>query len=366
MSEREMPIVITAISSSETESFVASTLFAQGWSVVFRAIDWDSLDQYLTSNPETSNSALLLFASDLPGITVEKAAALSLRTRQSIGFRSANQNLAGLPNLLEIPATATDLVSLVRGFVRAPLLRSQDNTFRQLRKSQVIALGSAGSYTGCTVVALNLAMELSLLGKSTLLIDANYRAPSVAAYLAMRNIRYEDSWKNIAPNLSVAEIDQVQSQQTNEIMTRAVSEFDCVLVDLGSISGLSNRLTDRRWTSTMTTWCCDQADELMIISRSDQLGVHRLNQVIELVQQTSIRANLSFLLNMKIAGKKGEMVESKFLSSVTPLKPIRIRSIASDPRAISAAIEENATLYEVNVRSNMRKSIAALASELKS
>ena len=366
MSEREMPIVITAISSSETESFVASTLFAQGWSVVFRAIDWDSLDQYLSSNPEASKSALLLFASDLPGITVEKAAALSFRTRQSIGFNSTNHNSAGLLNLLEIPATATDLVSLVRGFVRAPLLRSHGNTFRQQRKSHVIALGSAGSYTGCTVVALNLAMELSLTGKATLLIDANFRAPSVAAYLAIRNIRNEGIWKNIAPNLSVAEIDQELSQQINEIMAKATSEFEYVVIDLGSISGLSNRLTDRRWTSTMTTWCCDQADELMIISRSDALGLHRLHQVIELIQQTSIRAGLSFVMNMKIAGKRGEMAESKFLSSVTPLKPLRIRSIASDPRAISAAIEENATLYEINERSSMRKSIAGLASELKS
>jgi Mrp family chromosome partitioning ATPase len=366
MSELEMPTVITAISSSEAEGFVAGTLFAQGWSVVFRAIDWDSLDRYITTNPEVSKGALLLFASDLPGISIEKANSLASRIRQSIGFRAANGQQSELNNLLELPTIATDLVSLVRGFVRAPMLRTQGNTFRQHRKSQVIALGSAGSYTGCTVIAMNLAMELSVLDKSTLLIEANFRAPSIAAYLAMRNIKGETAWKTIAPNLSLAEVDQEHAHQIEELMERATSEFDFIIIDLGSISGLSNRLTDRRWTSTMTTWCCDQADELMITARADQLGLHRLNQVIELIQQTSIRAKLSFVLNMKITGKRGEGAEAKFLASVTPLKPMRVRCFTNDPRAISSAIEEHATLIEINERSNMRKSIADLARELKS
>jgi hypothetical protein len=69
---------------------------------------------------------------------------------------------------------------------------------------------------------------------------------------------------------------------------------------------------------------------------------------------------------MKFAGKRGESAEAKFLASVTQLKPIRVRSIANDSRAINAAIEEHATLIEINERSNMRKSIAELARELRS
>ena len=62
-----MPTVITAIANPEAEGFVAGTLFAQGWNVVFRAIDWVSLQSYLQSNPETSQNALLIFGTDLPG-----------------------------------------------------------------------------------------------------------------------------------------------------------------------------------------------------------------------------------------------------------------------------------------------------------
>ena len=366
MSELEMPTVITAISSSVTEGFIAGTLFAQGWSVVFRAIDWESLERYIDTNPEAARGALLLFASDLPGISKAKLDSIAPKIRQRIGFSMGQQEISDLNELHEIPQSATDLVSLVRGFVRAPMVRGLNAPQRVARKSRVIAVGSAGSYTGCTTLAMNMAMELSILEKSTLLIEGNYRAPSIAAYLAMRNINTDAPWKTIAPHLSLSEIDQELSGTIDDFMDRAAAEFDFIIIDLGSISGLSNRLTDRRWTSTMTTWCCDQADELMIVSRADQLGAHRLAQVIELLQNTSVRACLSFVMNMKSPGKRGENEEAQFLKSTTALKPIRIRSIAKDSRAVIAAEDEHATLVEINERSNVRKSIAELARELKS
>ena len=366
MSELELPTVITAIASSESESFVAGTLFTQGWSVIFRAIDWDSLERFVSGNQELVHGALLLFASDLPGISKKKVDGLAANFRQTIGFSIGTQQSSDFIDLHEVPESHTDLVSLVRGFVRAPLLRGNNSPQRSLRKARVIAIGSAGSYTGCTMLSMNIAMELSILEKSTLLIEGNYRAPSIAAYLAMRNINSDSEWKNIAPNLALVEIDQEHAGKIDEFLDRAAQEFEYIVIDLGSISGLSNRLTDRRWTSTMTTWCCDQADELMIVSRADQLGAHRLTQVIELLQSTSVRASLSFVMNMKSPGKRGESEQTKFLASTTALKPIRVRSISKDSRAIAAAEDGHATLVEINVRSNVRKSIAELARELES
>ena len=50
MAEDELPIVITAIADAQSEGFVASGLFAQGLSVVYRALDTTSLRKYLASN----------------------------------------------------------------------------------------------------------------------------------------------------------------------------------------------------------------------------------------------------------------------------------------------------------------------------
>jgi len=361
-----MPTVITAISNSEVESFVAGNLFTQGWSVVFRAIDCETLDHFIENNPEIAKSALLIFANDLAGLDQNKVNSFANGVRQLIGFNVSKNGADNFLNLHEVPKETTELVSLVRGFVRAPMMRALSSNVVTARKAKVIAVGSAGSHTGCTSISINLAMELSALGQSTLLIEANFRAPSISTYLAMRNIKSDVPWRNIAPNLSLAEVDQDQAGRIDEFMDRAAAEFDWIVVDIGSISGLSNRLTDRRWTSTMTTWCCDQADELLITSRPDIIGVHRLQQVAELLQQTSIKATLSFVLNMKSLGKRGDSEESQFLNITTPLKPLRVRTITKDPRAFMAAEAERATLIETNERSNVRKSIAELAREIKS
>jgi Mrp family chromosome partitioning ATPase len=363
MSSQELPVVITAISDAQFEGFVSGTLFAQGWSVVFRAIDTEALERFCSNNVEQAASSLLIYSPDLPGITHDVVKRLTTKVKQVVGFSSkTNLEFADLhPN----PATATDLVSIVRGFVRAPMLRQVSQMSRANRKAHVVAIGSAGSDTGCTTIALNLAMELSVLGKSTLLIDANFRAPSIAALIAIRNVQSESGWRTIAPQLAIAEITQQEAGTIDQLMESATQIFDNIVIDLGSISGLSNRLTDRRWTSTMTTWSCDQGDELMVIARPDLLGIHRLEQVCGLLEKTSIRAALSFTLNMRSQGKKGADEEAQFLAITTRLRPLCVRTISRDLRAASKALAEKATLIEVNMRSALRKSIATMASELK-
>jgi len=364
MSEQVMPVVITAIARTDIEGFIASTLFAQGWSVTFRAIDWQSLETYARNNASDLGSTLLIYGSDLPGISKEKVQALSTQFSQVIGFATnADENFS---HLNQAPVNAADLVSLVRGFVRTPMLREMSHVTKLPRRAKVFAIGSAGTHTGCTLIAMNLAMELSVEGKTTLLIDANFRAPSVFELLSMRNTESDLLWKTVAPNLAIFEITQAQAAETETLMMRAGKEFDYVVIDLGSIAGLSNRLTDRRWTSTTTTWSCDLADQLIVISRPDLLGVSRLQKVIELLAQTSIKAKLSFVMNMKTSGRKGEVELAKFMAMTSPVKPIRVRSINKDSRAVLAAQDERATLIETNERSAVRKSIAELASELSS
>ena len=364
MSELEMPTVITAIANPEAEGFVAGTLFAQGWNVIYRAIDWSSLSSYCEANPAIAANALLIYGNDLPGISKKFVDGMNASVRQVIGFSIPNTAHGEFETLHPLPTLGTDLISLVRGYVRAPMVRSSAITQRKARNSKVIAVSSAGSFTGCTLIALNLAMELSVNEKSTLLIEANFRAPSIAPILSMRNIAESGSWKAIAPNLALAEITQDSADQLESFMDKAMDQFEVIIIDIGSISGLSNRLTDRRWTSNMTTWCCDQADELMVTSRADHLGHYRLGQVIDLLQQTSIRARLSFTQNMKSPGKRGDTEMARFLTITTALKPVRVRSIKEDKRSAKAAEDEHATLLETNERSNLRKSIAELAREI--
>ena len=60
MAEIALPVIVTAISNSEQESFVSGTLFTQGWSVIHRAVDFDSLRDFVTSKPDLASSAILV------------------------------------------------------------------------------------------------------------------------------------------------------------------------------------------------------------------------------------------------------------------------------------------------------------------
>ena len=86
MAEDELPIVITAIADAQSEGFVASGLFAQGWSVVYRALDTTSLKKYLASNPDIAKSALLLYTPELQELNPASCFELSGMVKQSIGF----------------------------------------------------------------------------------------------------------------------------------------------------------------------------------------------------------------------------------------------------------------------------------------
>ena len=209
MAEDELPIVITAIADAQSEGFVASGLFAQGWSVVYRALDTTSLRKYLVSNPDIAKSALLLYTPELPELNPASCFELSGMVKQSIGFSNDLEKYKEYPGLYEIPKDLTELVSLVRGSIRSPLIRQHLPIQHKARRAQVIAIGSAGSGVGCTTVAINIAMELSVLEKSTLLIDANFRAPSIAVLLSLRNLLSDEGWRSVAPQLSISEITQL-------------------------------------------------------------------------------------------------------------------------------------------------------------
>ena len=61
MAEIELPVIITAIANSELEGFVAGTLYSQGWSVIYRALDTSSLELFLESMASQVKSVLLIY-----------------------------------------------------------------------------------------------------------------------------------------------------------------------------------------------------------------------------------------------------------------------------------------------------------------
>ena len=95
---------ITAIHKAEFESFAASTLFAQGWNVVHRALDWQSVLDYLETAPEVPG--VLLCSTDLTGLDFESIEALKSNGMRIFLFSHSQGSLPDYPDALPMPPAA--------------------------------------------------------------------------------------------------------------------------------------------------------------------------------------------------------------------------------------------------------------------
>ena len=154
---------------------------------------------------------------------------------------------------------AEQLVSLVApGSVAADQYRALRHTIEHLRKDsgvQAIAVTSPSPGDGKTVTTLNLAGALAQAqGARVLVVDADLRKPSVAAYLALdglrspgladalRDSRFElhqlvrhlkgfNLWVVPAGPPEMTPYELLSSPRFDELMREARRDFDCVLVD---------------------------------------------------------------------------------------------------------------------------------------
>lgn len=361
MAEIALPEVVTAVADSELEGFVAGTLFSQGWNVIFRALDTASLTAFLDSDLVQCHNVVLIYSPDLPGISPEVIACLQGKVRQVVGFSSESGEAQDFIGLFQVPRESSELLNLVRGFVRAPLVRNSITETPKKRRANVVAIGSSTGSSGCTSLAINLAMELSVLGHETVLVDADVRNPSIAALLSLHKLDQESSSRVIAPHLSVSEFTRERVPRLTDYLDELFSNSDFAIIDLGSLARVSDSLTDRRWTSSMIHWSCERADALWLVGKGDTLGMHRLESLVRDFSQTTIRAKVSIALSMTSRGRKAKAREDEYFAIASPLHPQNLFALPRDTRALTRAEGERATLLEIDDRSSLRKRIAAMA-----
>jgi len=364
MAEIALPAIVTAIANAETEGFIARTLFAQGWSVIYRAVDEASLRYFL--DDLANREVLLIFSPDLLGLTPSAVLDFQKRVRQVVGFAADPSNFKEYSGLLLTPKEPAELLSCIRGFVRAPLLRAPETSPFKNKRARVIAIASPSGATGCTTVAINLAMELSALEKETLLMDADVRSPAVATLLGLHKLDRDEFARPIATHLKASEFSQSRVETLPAYLDYVSTNFDYVVIDLGSIDEMSDSLTDRRWTASLVHWSCEQAEEIIFVGKADPLSLHRFGTLSKSLANLTIHAKLSFLLNMRVAGRKGAAQETQFFSHISAFRAHRKVILPKDAPAVLKAEVERATLIEINEKSALRREIAKLAASLQS
>jgi len=362
MDESSTPTVITAIADSDFEGFVASTLFSQGWSVAFRALNFESLVEYIKLND--CSKSVLIYSPDLLGISQDALNSLTPLLLRILGFSPASGENNDLSDIFERPKGPLDLLEAIRGNIRSPMVHSLQRQKPKSKRAVVIAYGSLGNGTGCTTVAMNCAFELAHLEKKVLLIDANSTVPAIAILSNQRNLNSSHSWKLMGQNIFGAEVTQENIEGVQIDLIQAVQDFDYIIVDLGVMSDLSNILIDRRWSSQIAKWCCNCADQLIVVTGPGILPEQKLRKFVSSLAKISIAAQIGYVLNGRKKNKKGDLEEEIFMATVTPLRPTCLYILPSDSRGVDQAQSEQKPLGEVNERGSLRKAIAHISSEL--
>jgi Mrp family chromosome partitioning ATPase len=361
MAKPEHATAVTAIHGSDFESFAASTLFSQGWSVLHRALDWSSLHEFLQGLATPPD--VLLISTDLAGINRKALDQLSARGIRIFIFRKREADLQQFPDSFPEPAVALELIGMIRGSMRKPMLRVSEQIIDQPR-AYILAVAGAHASSGCTSLSINIATELSLLTKKVLLIDGNSSAPAIAILLGHQGLHSAKSYQKIAQNVWALEVTQENIAQSVALLDSATMEFDYIVIDAGVITELAQLLRGRRWTGEVLVWITSHADQLWVISKSNRLGVERVRTLSHALAQNSVKPTISFVQSMSSPSKKTTAHDQAFATAAAAASPKKIIHYPFDSRSILAAEQESVSLYESNERTLLRKSIATLAGEL--
>lgn len=361
MAEVQPNIALTAIRSPEAEGFIASTLFSQGWNINFRALDSQSLLAFIQE--EDSSQSVLLISTDCEGLTQEILSQLRKLIAKVILFQASAHDRLIYPDALAIPATSLELIALMRGTLRSPLMRTPPSSISS-RRAKVLAIASPSGGLGCTTFALNLATEIGAREIKCLLIDAHAYSPSVAALLGQRGLHQSGDPRQISQNVFAYEITQSDISEKIQALDNFVENFDFLIFDLGTIQDFASNLSGRRWSSEALIWVSNHGDEIIFLSAADFVGIERLKCLTQDLAINTIKPETSFLQVQRPLDKRNHANSESFLKLVTPLKPRRILHYPYDARSAYAAQIEQTTLLESNEKSPLRKAIARIAGEV--
>jgi len=263
---------------------------------------------------------------------------------------------------LSRPRDEIELLAMIRSPHRAPMHRSTSAQMIPAR-CRMIALAGVNHGEGVTLTALNLAIELTVLGKKVLLIDAHHHMPAIATILGERHAN-KDALREVSSALQIFEITRSNSSSAINLTLDASTDVDFILIDLGLITYSELSTLDRRWENVFSTWILETADDLWLFSSPRTVSTRALREISAALPHMTIRGRITHLLTQRIPGKKGDEQEAKFLSVVSPTKPHALRILPLDHRGVSVASYDRSILIESNSRGLLRRSFAALALEL--
>ncbi|MEI6866891.1 MAG: hypothetical protein WCK62_00175 [Actinomycetes bacterium] len=291
--------VITAISDAECEDFVSQLLFSQGWNIIYRAIDFDSLTQALVTRSDSLRT-VVIYKSDLPG-------------SDSNGFEVLMKSTVTLICLDEVEINSHKVMTYIRSQLRLPLLqtpainRSIDRApaeivLEKAERKVITVTGTTGA-PGRTHLAYNLANYLSWQ-RGVQLIDADFRSPSLA-YVS-------GAAQNLGSRCQLVTLDSQTKPTTLPIQESSAKSV--AVIDLGALLPLEEVLNDRRWHATLMHHILELSTSLIYVTKSSGIGLVRLERFIADFPILLRKIPIVYVLNQQTSTREDRAIEARFLS----------------------------------------------------
>ena len=322
--------VWTAIANSDAESFVAGTLHEYHFEIKYRCFNFAELSARLAVESEANQ--LILISDDL--VDFDLAAMERLRAQ---GLRTLLLSKSELASNSDLRNNSVELVRRIRELIKSPSTSEKGARFTPNPRCQIIGVISHSGGVGSTSIAINLAMELSIVGKQTLLVDGDLSHPTIAELLHVRSYTGELQPQPLKENLRFLEIESAPESDFIPAIQRAVDTSDFLVIDLGKcILNVATPLQEL---------VLDFADRILIISTNSRIHQQRCKNLVSDLKARALPGSPHLLINL-VSGKLG------------------VGELAREERLFAQIQERGLVAVEVNPRSKWRKEVERIAIQL--
>jgi hypothetical protein len=301
--------VITAIHDSESEDFVSQLLFSQGWNIIYRAFDADSLIRFMHSRGSELRT-VIIYMSDLPNF-------------DSSIFGQFSTNTITFISLDEIELSSHIIMSQIRGQLRLPMVQSKQNISLQskeefqtphfqersqrgnsqkiiIRTRRVIAVTGSSGAPGRTRFAILLAEELADKNK-VMLIDADMRSQGLS--------RQRDLIRT--PEIQIIPLSAVDRPRVLPMGD------ETTVVDLGTLPAISEAVSDRRWHGSLINNVLDSATHLVYLVKSTPPNIDELSMFLREFPVLAKKLPVTYVCVLAGHSRELREWEGKFLTLTT-------------------------------------------------
>jgi len=370
--------VITAIVDAESEDFLSQLLFSQGWNIIYRAIDADSLRLFMKTRSAELRT-VIIYLSNFPGLLAGELEEMGLSSVTAISIDG-------------IPINSHLLMTHIRGKLRSPMIREvsvnqdsvpdyslprerkpllasehprelsefgheqrnadeQRNAHEQrsggrfsetIPSKRVIAItGTAGS-PGRTRFALLLAEEFAN-SQRVLIVDADIRSQGLR--------RQRD--QILRPEIDVLSLN-VESHPT-EIPDNA----PMTIVDMGTMPVMAEAVTDRRWQGSLINNILTSATHLVYLCKSTQVSMSELSQFLHEYPLLLKKVPVTYICILAGHSRELRQWEGRFLTLTEGENRQIIREAELNPQS------ERALLPFLKPGNSKRREIAKIVNRLR-